>query len=77
MRASYRRRTVWTKVHALRWEYRPGYAVCHCGHPTALWPYHGVTPRTSLLLAPNGQGFAHLNAAQLAVEADYLAHLTG
>ena len=77
MRASSRRRHGWTKVHALRREYRPGYAVQHCGHPTALWPYHGVAPRTDLLLAPNGRGFPTLNDAQLAVEADYLEHLTG
>jgi hypothetical protein len=75
MRASYKPRPGWTKVHALRWEYRPGYAVQHCGHPTALWPYHGITPRTDLLLAPNGRGFRTLNAAQQAVELDYLDHL--
>jgi hypothetical protein len=76
MRASYKPRPGWTKVQSTRWEFRAaGYAVQHCGHPTALWPYHGITPRTGLLLAPNGHGFATLNSAQLAVEADYLEHL--
>ena len=36
---------------------------------------YGQTPRTDLLIAPNGHGFRTLNQAQLAVEADYLDHL--
>jgi hypothetical protein len=76
MRASSKPRTGWTKVHSTRWDYRvAGYRVRHCGHPTALWPYHGETPRTDLLIAPNGHGFRTLNQAQEAVEADYLDHL--
>jgi hypothetical protein len=49
-----------------------GYRVRHCGHPTALWPYYGQTPRTDLLTAPNGRGFQTLNQAQAAVEAEAL-----
>ena len=76
MRASYKPRPGWTKVHSTRWDYRvAGYCVRHCGHPTALWPYYGQTPRTDLLIAPNGRGLRTLNQAQLAVEADYLDHL--
>jgi hypothetical protein len=73
MRAAYRPRPGWTKVHSTRWDYRAAvYCVRHCGHPTALWPYYGQTPRTDLLLASNGHGFRTLNQAQAAVEAEAL-----
>lgn len=42
--------------------------VTHCGHPTALWPYYGVSPNGTMLLAPNGRGFRHLREAKAAVE---------
>jgi hypothetical protein len=67
-----------SRVHSTSWDHRvAGYRVRHCGHPTALWPYYGQTPRTDLLIAPNGRGFHTLNAAQEAVEADYFDHLEG
>jgi hypothetical protein len=63
----------WTKVHGTRWDDRAaGYRVRHCGHPTALWSSYGQTPRTDLLIAPNGRGFQTLNQAQAAVEAEAL-----
>jgi hypothetical protein len=73
MRASYKPRLGWTKVESGLWDFRvAGYRVRYCGHPTALWPYYGQTPRTGLLIAPNGRGFRTLNQAQAAVEAEYL-----
>jgi len=47
---------------------RAGYAVRHCGHPTAIWPYHGETPESALVLAANGRGFQLLAQAQAHIE---------
>ena len=50
------------------WRHASGWLVRHCGHPTALWPYHGTSPSGEMLLAPNGHGFRRLALAQEAVE---------
>ena len=45
-----------------------GWFVQHCGHPTANWPYYGVSPHgAGMLTMPNGRGFQHLKDAQDAV----------
>ena len=50
------------------WKHESGWLVLHCGHPTALWPYYGVSPSGETLLAPNGYAFRLLVLAQEAVE---------
>lgn len=60
------------------WRHVSGWCVCHCGHPTALWPYYGIPPgygldlhKSRMLLTGGiglGRGFARLVAAQAAVE---------
>ena len=53
-----------------RWHHSSGWTVAHCGHPTALWPYHLLDPARSgaLIVSDNGHGFTHLAAAKAAVE---------
>jgi hypothetical protein len=50
------------------WRHRSGWVARHCGHPTALWPYYGLSPEGEILLAPNGYAFRLLLDAQNAVE---------
>jgi hypothetical protein len=50
------------------WQHSSGWVVHHCGHPTAIWPYYGVSPEGRMLLAPNGRAFGLLLDAQEAVE---------
>src|SRR4051812_3757632 len=68
----------------MRWIRRPGvfggkcgaswqlqgtaFLVRHCGHPTALWPYHGERPEGSMILDHNGRGFSSLAEAKIATE---------
>ncbi len=51
------------------WKHNSGWIVKHCGHPTALWPYYGLSPDGEMLVSPNGRGFQLLVLAQEAVEA--------
>ena len=44
-----------------------GYAIQHCGHPTALWPYALYGPGHRLILAPNGRAWQKLSLAAAAV----------
>lgn len=53
------------------------YFVRHCGHPTALWPYYGLRPDGSMILAPNGRAFRLLADAQAAVERESAAAVVG
>lgn len=50
--------------------HRPsGWIVCHCGHPTANYPYYIVTPNGGVhIYAPNGRGFQNLAIAKQFVE---------
>lgn len=47
------------------------FQVRHCGHPTALWPWYGLRPDGSMILAPNGRAFQFLQDAKAATEAEY------
>jgi hypothetical protein len=47
------------------------YYVRHCGHPTANWPYYGLRPDGSMILAPSGYAFQFLQDAKAATEAEY------
>ena len=61
----------WTRLRggcAGVWQHTSGWLVRHCGHPTALWPYYGISPSGEMFLAPNGHGFRRLALAQKAVE---------
>lgn len=51
------------------------YSVSHCGHPTAIWPYHGTRPDGSMILSPNGRGFQFLADAKAATIREYRASL--
>ncbi len=52
-----------------RWEYyRGGYSVLHCGHPTANYPWYGLTPEGAMILSHNGMAFSRLQPAMEAVE---------
>jgi hypothetical protein len=44
------------------------YLVRRCGHPTAIWPYHGERPDGSMIISPNGRAFQTLDDAMLATE---------
>lgn len=46
-----------------------GYQVQHCGHPTANWPYYGITPDGRDIFTHNGKGFRLLEEAKAAIEA--------
>jgi hypothetical protein len=45
-----------------------GWAVHHCGHPTANFPYYILTPDGERIVAPNGRGFQRLQLAKEHVE---------
>ncbi len=50
--------------------------VIHCGHPTALWPYYiQAFFSPTMILAPNGSGFAYLRDAKLAAWKAYWEHV--
>lgn len=51
-------------VHASGWELR------HCGHPTAIWPYHLTSPDHpgAMVVHQDGRGFRTLEQAQRAVD---------
>lgn len=53
------------------WRHRSGWAVQHCGHPTANCPYYGIPPEDgrAILTAANGRGFRLLRDALHAVAA--------
>jgi len=36
----------------------------HCGHPTANFPYYGIRPDGTIMLAKNGMAFRTLAIAQ-------------
>ena len=52
---------------------RAGYIVRHCGHPTALFPWYGIRPDGSYVLAPNGRAFRLLRDALEATAAELAA----
>src|SRR5574340_761229 len=42
-----------------------GVRVCHCGHPTALWPYYIETADTEwIFIAPTGRAFHDVATAK-------------
>ena len=47
---------------------RSGWRVRHCGHPTAIWPYHAEDERGRLVVHASGRGFRNLAQALGAVE---------
>jgi hypothetical protein len=53
-----------------RWRHASGWTVAHCGHPTALHPYHLIDPARpgALIVSHNGGAFTHLADAKRAVE---------
>jgi hypothetical protein len=56
------------------WRHSSGWIVRHCGHPTAVWPYYGVSPAGEMLINErNGRAFQRLVEAQAAVEAKIAA----
>ena len=55
------------------WKLDIGGQVDHCGHPTANWPYAGISRRGKSILLPNGLGFQILITAQIAVFCQSLA----
>ena len=71
-RTTTRQRPGWTRIRGgcggLWLFHRTGYRVRHCGHPTAIWPYHGETPDNAMVFAPNGRGFQLLAQAQAHIE---------
>ena len=71
------KRAGWTKTVSgrhggcgARWGYSDGWAVQHCGHPTANYPWYGEDPHGHMILHPtNGRAFRFLRDAMAAVEA--------
>lgn len=52
------------------WRHSSGWIVKHCGHPTALWPYYGVSPTGDMLINQQSKrAFRRLVDAQAAIEA--------
>ncbi len=52
------------------WEHASGWQLIHCGHPTANFPWYGVSPDgRERLIHPNGMAFRLLRDAKAAVEA--------
>lgn len=75
-------RAGWTPLHppgasktCIEYQHASGWIVRHCGHPTANWPYYGVSADGSatLVVTHNGKGFKGLLAAMTQIE----AHLAG
>lgn len=52
-----------------RYAHPAGYAIEHCGHPTALWPYALYGPDGKMILAPNGRAWQKLEYAGAEVAA--------
>lgn len=51
------------------WRHVSGWEIQHCGHQTANWPYHAVSPDgITPVVSHNGRGFPNLLAAMQAVE---------
>lgn len=55
------------------------YYVCRAPHPTALFPWYGIRPDGSLILAPSGYAFGLLRDALIATknEAEKPTHKRG
>lgn len=59
----------WTRLEAGRYRLDgTDWLVQRCGHPTALWPYHGTSPDGRLLIGRHRKAFRLLIEAQQAVE---------
>lgn len=50
-----------------RYESPSGWAIEHCGHPTANWPYFLEGPTGELFISGSGYAFSTLKAAKSAV----------
>lgn len=78
-------RTGWTPLHApgacktrIAYRHTSGWIVRHCGHPTANWPYHGVSADgvATLVVTHNGKGFKDLLSAMTQIEGHLAGELT-
>lgn len=65
----------WKKLNSgyRTWLHVPsGWKLCHCGHPTALWPYYCVNPAGGPYLLTGGIGlglaFRTVKLAKAAIE---------
>jgi hypothetical protein len=67
-----RQRPGWAKVRTSwpgKWRLiGTDYSIEHCGHPTAIHPYHGTDPEGRTIVDANRTGFNRLVEAQAAIE---------
>ena len=70
-RAGWERLSEPGKKTSAHWAHESGWAVFHCGHPTANWPYYATEPNNpgAMVVTHNGLGFRTLEDAFSDIEA--------